>query len=344
MEQVIKLVGAPQSPYSRKMRAALRYRRIPYQWIRQYSAASEAQPQVKISHMIPVLWFSHEGENAKHDTAMLDSTFQLQKLEEIYPQRSLISPDPVLNFFGALIEDFADEWLTKAMFHYRWSQVQDIKKAGTLLPLETKWDRSDESVFSFQQEFANHQVGRLGVVGSNKITAPLIEESFINILQALNKVLTQQPFVLGSRPGAADFALYGQLVCLTQFDPTSSKLTLELAPRVTAWVEAMEDLSGDQISEDGWLKSEGIKNIWADLLNEIGRTYAPYLLANEAALKENKEQFSCMIDGRLWQQKPFMYQGKCLMWLRQEFNALSESDQQQAISMMAGSGCQVLFS
>jgi len=344
MKQVIKLVGAPQSPYSRKTRAALRYRRIPYQWIRQYSAASEAQPQVKISHMIPVLWFSHEGENAKHDTAMLDSTFQLQKLEEMYPQRSLISPDPVLNFFGALIEDFADEWLTKAMFHYRWSQPQDIKKAGTLLPLETKWDRSDDLVLPFQQEFSGHQVGRLGVVGSNKITAPLIEESFINILQALNKVLTQQPFVLGSRPGAADFALYGQLVCLTQFDPTSSKLTLELTPRVTAWVEAMEDLSGDQVSEDGWLKRENIKNSWGDLLNEIGRTYAPYLVANEAALKENKDQFSCMIDGRLWQQKTFMYQGKCLNWLRQEFNALSESDQQQAISMMAGSGCQVLFS
>ncbi len=337
MEQLIKLVGAPQSPYSRKMRAALRYRRIPYQWIRQYSAASEAQPQVKISHMIPVLWFSHEGENAEHDTAMLDSTFQLQKLEEMYAKRSLVSADPVLNIFDALIEDFADEWLTKAMFHYRWSQPQDIKKAGTLLPLET-------SVLPSQQEFANHQVGRLGVVGSNKITTPLIEESFINILQALNKILTQQPFVLGHRPGAADFALYGQLVCLTQFDPTSSELTLKKTPRVTAWVEAMEDLSGDEVNAEGWLKREDLKNSLAGLLNEIGRTYVPYLLANETALKENKEQFSCMIDGRLWQQKPFLYQGKCLMWLRQEFNALSDSDQVLAIDVMSSSGCQVLFS
>ncbi len=200
-----------------------------------------------------------------------------------------------------------------------------LKKAGTLLPLETKWDRSDESVLPSQQEFANHQVGRLGVVGSNKITTPLIEESFINILQALNKILTQQPFVLGHRPGAADFALYGQLVCLTQFDPTSSELTLKKTPR-------------------GWLKREDLKNSLAGLLNEIGRTYVPYLLANETALKENKEQFSCMIDGRLWQQKPFLYQGKCLMWLRQEFNALSDSDQVLAIDVMSSSGCQVLFS
>ncbi len=343
MDQVIKLVGAPQSPYSRKMRAALRYRRIPYQWIRQYSAESKAQPKVKIGHMIPVLWFSHEGENSKHDRAMLDSTFQLQHLEEMFTKRSLLASDPIVKFFDHVIEDFADEWLTKAMFHYRWSQRQDIKKAGTLLPLETKWDRSDEAVSPSQQEFANHQVSRLGVVGSNHITTPLIEESFLNILLSLNEVLTQQPFILGQRPGSADFALYGQLACLALFDPTSSKLTLEKTPRVYAWVEAMEDLSGDQISEDGWLKREDIKHILGELLNEIGRTYAPYLLANESALKENQEQFSCMIDGRLWQQKPFLYQGKCLMWLRQEFNALSDSDQKLAINIMIGSGCQVLF-
>ncbi|MEZ5341683.1 MAG: hypothetical protein R2706_09580 [Acidimicrobiales bacterium] len=38
-------------------------------------------------------------------------------------------------FLDFLIEDYADEWVTKAMYHYRWTYAPDIAKAGRLLPL-----------------------------------------------------------------------------------------------------------------------------------------------------------------------------------------------------------------
>jgi glutathione S-transferase len=74
----IKLIGAPQSPYSRKMRSALRYKRIPFQWVRTGTPEAAGHPKTKIPGMIPVLWLSHE--NKEQDTAMLDSTFQLKHL------------------------------------------------------------------------------------------------------------------------------------------------------------------------------------------------------------------------------------------------------------------------
>ena len=47
--------------------------------------------------------------------------------------RSVIPDNPVLAFLNELIEDYADEWLTKAMFHYRWYFEADRDNAGPLL-------------------------------------------------------------------------------------------------------------------------------------------------------------------------------------------------------------------
>ena len=50
----IKLVGAFASPYSRKMRALMRYRRIPFCWILRGSPADLDTPAVPVQ-LIPVL-------------------------------------------------------------------------------------------------------------------------------------------------------------------------------------------------------------------------------------------------------------------------------------------------
>jgi hypothetical protein len=118
---------------------------------------------------------------------------------------------------------------------------------------------------------------------------------------------------------------------------------LREAPRVYAWVETMEDTSGELISDDGWLKREQLAEMWSPLLQEIGRTYVPFLLGNAAALQVGDEQVDCMIDGRRWVQKPFPYQGKCLLWLKEAFGALSETDQAVVLQVMQGSGCEALF-
>ena len=115
MAAPLELVGAHGSPYSRKLRAVLRYRRIPFRWIIRNSRDAKDIPTVPVA-LIPVLVF--RGEGGAPDSAMIDSTFQIRRLEELYSERSVIPPDPALAFLDALIEDYADEWLTKAMFHY----------------------------------------------------------------------------------------------------------------------------------------------------------------------------------------------------------------------------------
>ena len=127
----LRLVGGHGSPYSRKMRAVLRYRRIPFRWIHRGSAQDVGTPEVPVA-LIPILVFP--GEGGAGDQAMIDSTPQIRRLEERYSERSVIHPDPAVAFLDALIEDYADEWLTKAMFHYRWAYPADVHKASLVLP------------------------------------------------------------------------------------------------------------------------------------------------------------------------------------------------------------------
>ena len=76
------------------------------------------------------------------------------------------------------------------------------------------------------------------------------------------------------------------------------------------------------------------------LLGEVGRVYAPFLLANADAVARGADQVECTVDGRPWVQKPFPYQAKCLKWLREEYEALSATDRRDADAWLSGTGCE----
>ncbi len=114
-------------------------------------------------------------------------------------------------------------------------------------------------------------------------------------------------------PARADFALYGQLTQLVGFDPTPTALALRVAPRVVAWVDVVEDLSGLEPQRRRLARrATRLPATLRALLGEVGRVYAPFLLANADALARGAERVECTIDGRPWMQRPFPYQGKCL--------------------------------
>ncbi|HJO25262.1 MAG: glutathione S-transferase family protein [Myxococcota bacterium] len=336
----LKILGAPGSPYSRKLRSVLRYRRIPHLWIQRNSRDDCDTPEVPVS-LLPVLVFP--GEDGAPDTAAIDSTPLIRRLESDYPGRSVIPTDPVMAFIDALLEDYADEWLTKAMFHYRWAFGADVAKAASVLPFWTRWDVPDQRIAPLAKQFSERQIARLWVVGSNETTGPVIEASYRRYLTLLDAHLTRQPFLMGTRPASSDFGAFGQLTQLGLFDPTPAAVTLETAPRVISWVEVVEDLSGTEPDEAGWTPRDAVRDTLRALLGEVGRVYAPFLLANAAALDAGAERVECEIDGEPWVQKPFPYQGKCLASLRAQHAALSGADRDAADGILAGTGCEALF-
>jgi glutathione S-transferase len=337
----LKIVGAPGSPYSRKLRAVLRYRQMPHRWVVRGAHADMDTPKVPVA-LMPILVFP--GEDGSYGEAAVDSTPLIRRLEGMHEGRSVIPDDPAMAFIDALLEDYADEWVTKMMFHYRWSYEADIDKAAKILPLWRGTNRADGEIEAFSKMIAERQIERLWVVGSNATTGPVIEASYRRLLEILDAHLRDHAFLLGGRPSSCDFGTFGQLTQLAAFDPTCAAVAFETSPRVIAWLDLVEDLSGLAIEPERWIARDAIPATLSALIAEVGRVYAPFLVANAAALEKGAEQVECTIDGAKWVQKPFPYQGKCLAALRDAYAGLTTDDRAAVDAILAGSGCEVLFS
>ncbi|MHC5012407.1 MAG: glutathione S-transferase family protein, partial [Planctomycetota bacterium] len=216
-------------------------------------------------------------------------------------------------------------------------------KAAAILPRWRMLSVPDEQIQKFSQGIARRQIDRLWVVGSNETTADVIEQSYVRFLQLFEAHLGGAPYCLGRRPASCDFALYGQLTQLAHFDPTPMALTLEHGPRVAAWVDIVEDLSGTRVSDDDWITRDTVPDTLRALLVEVGRVYVPAMLGNAAAIASGSERVECEVDGRKWVQKPFPYQAKCLAWLRESYRGLAEGDRVAVDGLLSGTGCEALF-
>lgn len=339
-ENPIAIRGAPGSPYTRKMLAVLRYRRIPYRFLVGLWTKGEVDllPSPKVD-LLPTFYF----ETDDGMEAVVDSTPIIRRLEADVLGRSVIPHDPALAFIDYLLEDYADEWLTKAMFHYRWQYPADIELAGEILPRWRDLTASAEEIASRSQFVRDRQISRLYVVGSNEATRPVIEASYRRLLGLLDAHIGNGPFLFGQRPSAADFGLYGQLTQLATFDPTPSQLTADVAPRVLAWVQTVDDLSGLEPADNDWIARDEIPETLSGLLAEAGKTYVPVLLANAKAVDAGTEQVRAEVEGQAWVQQPFPYQAKCLQWVRQEYARLDSADRAVVDGILGGTGCEALF-
>ena len=339
--QPIALRGAPGSPYTRKMLAVLRYRRIPYRFLVGLWAGRAGQedlPRPKVD-LLPTFYFdTDDGVEA-----VVDSTPIIRRLEAEYLGRSVIPADPALAFVDYLLEDYADEWLTKPMFHYRWWYPADIAKAGEILPRWRDLTASADEIAPRARVVRDRQIGRLHVVGSNEVTAPVIEASYRRFLAVLDGHVGNGPFIFGARPAAADFGMFGQLTQLATFDPTPMEITASWAPRVLAWVQSVDDLSGLEPADADWIGRDDVPETLTSLLAEVGRTYVPVMLANARAIDAGADEVEAQVDGQRWVQRPFPYQAKCLQWVRQEYVRLDGADRQFVDRLLAGTGCEALF-
>ncbi|MEK9526863.1 MAG: glutathione S-transferase C-terminal domain-containing protein, partial [Acidimicrobiaceae bacterium] len=244
-----------------------------------------------------------------------------------------------------LLEDFGDEWVSKMMYHWRWANDVDAQKSGRILPLDRSLQLPDEYAAKAHEMFVTRQVSRRGLIGSSDNNAPVIEASYERTLDLLQAHLAHQDFFFGDRPGRSDFAVFGQLLPMLWWDPTPTFVGLERAPRALMWVQWMDDLSWWRVEDEaaGWDAADAIADTTRALFAEAGRTYVPFMVANAEALANGADEVVCEIDDVTFRQGAFGYQGKCVQWIRDAYNALATVDRDRVDAVLEGTGCEVLF-
>ena len=327
-----EVYGALGSPYSLKMRAVMRYRRLPHTWSA-IGLNAEVRANVKVQ-VIPIIRFA-EGDWRN------DSTPMIQALEELHPDRRLIPDDPGDAFLALLIEDMADEWGTKMMFHYRWAPVEDQALNAFTLAQQANLGGSREQIERMAETLRERQVSRLPLVGCTPKNAPLIEATARQVLGLIDAHVPQGLWLFGARPSLADFGWYGQLSQLAR-DPTPRTMMRRDFPAAFTWVETLDDASG--LTPGPWrdptLTSSTALAGFLDLASQL---YLPFLAENAKALAEGRSEFSMTLLGMPYAQAPFGYQAKCFTILKRDYaDLLADARERVDASLANGPGAALL--
>ncbi len=306
--QRYQLYGGGGSPYSQKMRAILHYRRLPFDWT-QMTPAIRAQVNHNGPPVIPILRLPED------DSLHVDSTPLAMMLEERHSERSILPTDPAVRYLSLLIEDMADEWVTKMMFHYRWDLEVDQAYSSRQIISDNTPGLRGEGLIKAAQTIRNRQVSRMPLVGCTPQNKPIIEQGFHELLAILDSFATRDEYLFGTRPSLADFGLFGQLKTLAS-DHTPMMIMRNTVPSVYDWVRRLEDSSG---IEGAWHGIADMRPAVNDMLRFCATYYLPFLRANASAYANAENQFSLSLAGQPYTQPTFKYQVKCYSRLKMLF-------------------------
>ena len=311
MKPPLRLFGADLSPYSVKVRSYLRYKGLEHAWIPRAGAAQAEFAKYAKLPLVPLLVDSEEQ-------AMQDSTPILERLEAAHPEPSIVPPDPSCAFVSALLEDYADEWLNKAMFHFRWGYEADqLWAAKRIIDMMTQDDPPPDRR-PLEAAVRERMTGRLHFVGSNAVTGPFIERSFRRFADLLEAHLRLRPYLFGHRPALADFGVFGQVQQLLS-DPTPGGILRAHCPHVVDYVDRMLEpaLQGDWDAPD---------EVFATLAPLLASDVTTFLVWSAANARAGDTPYTIDLEGAPYSQEPQKYAAKAFAAMRARFAAARTND------------------
>jgi len=309
-----RLFGAETSPYSLKVRSALRFKGLDFEWIARTAANEAAFRELAATPTVPLLI-------APDGTASQDSTEILAMLETAHPEPQAQPDDAALAAISLILEEYADEWLNKAMFQQRWGQMPDRDAAALRVLVQLNGGKRPRAYKAASTQIASRMAARLPLVGADPDNAATLETSFRRFALRLNTHLKDHLFLFGGHPSAADFAIAAQYQQMLT-DPTPAAWLKDHAPFVVAWCGHMEDPKASGPYTD----LETLRPTLLPLFDgEAASTFLPWAKANTASALRGKKRFSVTLDDGAFEQATQVYAGRSFHSLRERTEAVKES-------------------
>ncbi len=318
----MQLFGMEVSPYAVKVRALLRYKGIAHQWLprsRRNESAFRARAKLPI---IPLIVFSD-------DEAMQDSTPILDTLEQRFPQQPITLNDPVLNWLSRALEESADEWTVKAMFHYRWHYEADRTNAGLRIARASVDLGTDPAPFAGM--ISAHLMTRLPAIGCTTANQSVLEDYLHQSASLLDAHLQKRAYLFGGQPSYADLGLASMYYQLLS-DPTPRAL---LQPYTALQDWALRCLS--PTDQGGCESLDTLMPTLAPILkHELELHYLPWANANTQAFNAGQDDFSITLGDTQFSfsQSTQKYSAKSFAQLQPYWQQLSAEQQQTLANVL----------
>ncbi len=263
--------GGELSYFTRKLEAALIFYGAPFE-MRSKDPDNAALIEARSgTHQVPVL---HTPEN----WMIGDTTPLLHLLDARYPARALF-PEGPLGVLCQIVEEYFDEWIARTMVHYRWHYPDSALFASTRMA------RGHAEVADRLRNWGPRACRATGTDSPHQQRAA--EAEYVRILDAADAQLARTPYLLGGRPTAVDCIVLGGLRAHTHMDPDPKKITAQY-PRIIAWCESGADRWGGSGELAAFPSSTPFAQF---VLDEMCRTYKPYVLGNAAAQAAGAKAF-----------------------------------------------------
>jgi glutathione S-transferase len=303
-----RLFGAETSAYSTKMRSYLRYKGVEHDWKPRTAESEEEFSRLARFPTLPVLVTA--GGFAVHDT-----TPMMEALEADQPEPSATPADPVIAFLACVLEEYADSWLAKAVFHYRWTRKKDQRLAAQRAIEEYYTTNMPADRKAVEDAAIVRMLGELKSMGLEGDLGPQIEKSFKRFVKLLDDHLRRHLFLFGGRPSIADFAIAGQLIQLMK-DPTPAKIIEKDGEFVAKWCEFMADPKAAGPFEPLENLVDTLSPIFA---SELAAGFLPWAAENLESSLASKENFELTLGKDVIQLIPLRSSARSFRELRRKF-------------------------
>jgi glutathione S-transferase len=228
--------GGPASAFSARVRSYLIKRGIEYQEIFSNHPRFNAEILPAIGYFVVPVMELEDG------TLIQDSKDVIAHFEKAYPDDPLTPETPVLKALDGLLSFFCTETFFAPGMHYRWNYMDRQKDYvlaifGNFMSAVRDKEQQAAEVAPAMEYFS----GFLPDLGVRPETVETIEESYEVWLKVLDAHLFQHPYIMGGRPGLADFGGMTWLYAHIARDPYSSDMMKRVAPHVFRWTERMHN-------------------------------------------------------------------------------------------------------